>query len=201
MNTPVNLLVEGFIDEVVMHRLMAHMQLEPGTIYGQHGKANLLQNLSKYNQAACHYPWVVVVDLDQDAECAPAYVTELLPTPAPQMCLRVAVRAVEAWLLADPERLAAFLHIPRHRVPTLPDAEADPKATLVSLARRSRSRTIHRDMVPRRGSGARVGPGYAGRIVEFVTTHTSYSWRPAIAAEHSDSLRRCLDALRGLSRV
>jgi hypothetical protein len=117
------------------------------------------------------------------------------------MCLRVAVRAVEAWLLADAERLATFLYIPRHRVPTLPDAEADPKATLVRLARRSRSRLIRRDMVPRMGSSARVGPGYAGRIVEFVTATASRGWRPAVAAEHSDSLRRCLDALRGLSRV
>jgi hypothetical protein len=199
MTTPVNLLVEGFVDETIMHRLMAEMQLPLGTTYGKYGKANLLENLPRYNQAARHHPWVVVVDLDQDAECAPDYVTDILPHPAPQMCLRVAVRAVEAWLLADAERMAAFLDVPRNRMPTRPDEEDNPKATLVGLARRSRSRAIREDMAPREGSGAQVGPGYVGRVVEFVTAHTVHRWRPVAAAERSDSLRRCLDTLEQLS--
>ena len=123
---------------------------------------------------------------------------EILPTPAPHMHLRVAVHAIEAWLLANAEHLAALLHIPRARIPVLPDAEDDPKSTLVGLARRSRSPTIREDMVPRPGRGAKVGRGYAGRIIEFVATAHPHAWRPAVAAEHSDSLRRCLDALRRL---
>jgi len=198
MTYPINLLVEGPTDEVVLHRLLAYAKVPPGTTYGKHGKAALLARLASYNQAARHYPWLVVVDLDQDAECAPDYLAEILPTPAPHMHLRVAVHAIEAWLLADAEHLAALLHIPRTRIPVLPDAEDDPKSTLVGLARRSRSPTIREDMVPRPGSGAKVGPGYVGRIIEFVATSHSYAWRPAVAAEYSNSLRRCLDALRRL---
>jgi hypothetical protein len=198
MTLPINLLVEGITDQVVLHRLLAHTQLQPGITYGKNGKDALLQRLPNYNQAAYHYPWLVVVDLDRDADCAPDYVAAILPQPAPQMYLRVAVRAIEAWLLADAERLAAFLDIPRNRVPTLPEAELDPKDTLVGLARLSRSRAIREDMVPREGSGAKVGPGYASRLIEFVIGDQPHAWRPDIAAQHADSLRRCLRALQHL---
>jgi hypothetical protein len=197
MTGGINLLVEGHTDEVILHRLLAYIGLQPGTTYGKNGKAALLQHLPSYNHAARYYPWIVVVDLEQDAECAPDYMGTILPEPAPQMCLRIAVRAIEAWLLADAEHLAAFLRIPRQRVPVLPEAEVDPKTTLVRLARFSRSRAIREDMVLRAGSGAKVGRGYVGRLIEFVASDHPHAWRPAVAAEYADSLRRCLDALHG----
>lgn len=196
---PINLLVEGTTDESVLRRLLAQANLPLGKIYGKRGKAALLERLPNYNQAARYYPWVVVVDLDQDAECAPDYIAEILPAPALCMHLRIAVRAIEAWLLADAEALAAFLKIPRSRIPALPEAETDPKATLVGLARMSRSRTIREDMVPRPASGAKVGPRYAGRLIEFITGDQPNTWQPDVAAEHSDSLRRCMTALHQLA--
>jgi len=199
MHTPINLLVEGLTDEVVLHRLLAYTRLRPGITYGKNGKAALLQRLPNYNQAAYHYPWLVVVDLDQDAACAPDYIAQLLPQVAPQLYLRVAVRAIEAWLLADAENLTAFLSTPRQRAPQWPEAEQDPKATLVDLARHSRSRAIREDIVPRPASGAKVGPGYAGRLIEFVAGNHTHTWRPAVAAERADSLHRCLQALHHLA--
>ncbi len=115
------------------------------------------------------------------------------------MCFRVAVHAVEAWLLADTERMAAFLGIPTERMPLNPDTVLDPKASLIDLARQSRRKVIRGDIVPREGSGSRVGPGYAGRLIEFVTA-TERSWRPDVAAERSDSLRRCMESLQTLKR-
>lgn len=114
------------------------------------------------------------------------------------MRFRLAVRAVEAWLLADAERLADFLSIRPARVPQLPDALDDPKKALVGLARRSRSSAIREDVVPRPGSHRPVGPGYTGRIVQFVTGPKSL-WRPDVAASNSDSLRRCIQGLRTLT--
>jgi hypothetical protein len=195
---PVNLLVEGYTDEIILHRLLAYAQLQRGITYRGDGKSVLLHRLPGYNRAAYHYPWVVVVDLDHDAECAPDYITAILSAPAPQMCLRVAVRAIEAWLLADAENLAAFLSIPRQHIPRAPEVEPDPKATLVNLARYSRSREIREDMVPRPGSGAKVGPGYAEWFARFVDGGHTHTWRPDVAAEHADSLRRCLNALQRL---
>ncbi len=194
---PVNLLVEGLTDEAVARRVLEYVGLACGIVYGKQGKPHLLQRLPNYNRAAHFAPWLVVVDLDRDAECAPPFVRSVLPNPAGGMCFRVAVRAIEAWLLADAERLATFLSVPAARIPLHPDAELDPKATLIGLAQRSRRRDIREDMVPRAGSGGRVGPGYTGRIIEFVTS-ARHPWRPEAAIQRSDSLRRCVDALQVL---
>ncbi len=63
-----------------------------------------------------------------------------MPDPAPYMCFRVAVREVEAWLLADREQIARFLSIARSRVPQSPETLDNPKQRLVELARHSRRR-------------------------------------------------------------
>lgn len=192
---PVNVLVEGITDEVIVRRLFEYTGLTCGVVYGKSGKAVLLERLPNYNQAARFAPWLAVVDLDQDAECAPPFVHSVLPNPTVGMQFRVAVRAIEAWLLADAERLAVFLGIPVARIPSNPDAEPDPKRVLITLARRSRRRAIREDIVPREGSGGRVGPGYPGRLIEFVTA-TEHLWRPEVAMQRSDSLRRCVEALQ-----
>lgn len=194
---PVEIVVEGLTDEVVMRRLLDHVGLPYGHTYGMKGKEYILNALRNYNQAARHSPWVVVVDLDDEPECAPLLVRQYLPQPSMGMRFRVAVRAVEAWLLADRDTLAKFLAVPSTRLPPQPEAELDPKATLVSLARQSKRREIRDDMVPRPGSGAKVGPAYTARLIEYVT-HSSCRWRPEVAAQRSDSLRRCILALQTL---
>ena len=134
-----------------------------------------------------HSPWLVLVDLDADADCVPPACTEWLPEPAPQMCFRVVVREVETWLLADRQHLARFWGVSAARLPRSLEELDDPKGTVVTLARQSRHRAIREDMVPRPGSGKAVGPAYASRLIEFAKT----SWRPDVAEARSDSLRRC----------
>jgi hypothetical protein len=114
------------------------------------------------------------------------------------MCFRVAVREIEAWLLADRERLAAFLGVKSARLPANPEEEPDPKRIIVELAQQSRRREIREDMAPRPGSGRQIGPAYSSRLIEFVSG--SGGWRPEVAARSSDSLRRCLSCLRKLKR-
>jgi len=194
---PVNVLVEGITDEAVVRRVLEYVGLTCGTVYGKGGKGAMLERLTNYNQAARFAPWLVVVDLNHDAECAPAFTRSVLPNPASGMRFRVAVRAIETWLLADAKRLAAFLGIPVARVPLNQDAEPDPKTTLINLARRSSRRTIREDIVPREGSGSRVGAGYPGRLIEFVMA-AKRPWRPEVAIRYSDSLRRCVQALQTL---
>ena len=200
MPPDIHLVVEGPTDEQVVRRVLAWVGLPYGRAYVQHGKAALLQHLPMYNQAACWGHWLVVVDLDQDAECAPAFVSAQLPNPSSGMLMRVAVRAAEAWLLADAERLSAFLGFRSWRnIPSNPDLLPDPKQTLVTLASASRSRALREDMVPRPGSGAKIGPGYPSRLIEFVQP-SAVGWRPEVALLHSDSLRRLVDALETLKR-
>jgi hypothetical protein len=113
------------------------------------------------------------------------------------MRLRLAVRAVEAWLLADRERIAQFLGTRPNSVPANPDELENPKRELITLALGSRKRAIREELVPREGSGRSVGPLYTARMMEFVQDTTA-GWRPDIAARVSDSLARCIGSLRRL---
>jgi hypothetical protein len=186
--------VEGLVDEAVVRRLIRHVGAEPGPIYGKNGKVYLRKQVKGYNEAARWTPWIVLVDLNHDADCAPPFQAEWLPSPAPKMCFRVTVRQVEAWLLADRERMARFLRVPLPRIPYSLETVDDPKRLMVDLARRSRRRDIREDMVPRPDSGRKVGPAYASRLIEFVGDERE-EWRPDVAARSSDSLNRCLRCL------
>lgn len=183
--------VEGIVDEMVVRRLIIEVGGHPGTVYGKSGKAYLRRQIQGYNNAAKRYPWIILVDLDQDAECAPPFCREWLPDPAPYLCFRIAVREVESWLMADSVTISSFLSVARSKVPNDPELLRDPKTTMVNLARRSRRRGIRDDRVPRDQGGRPVGPAYASRLIEYVQS----SWRPEIARKRADSLNRAIECL------
>jgi hypothetical protein len=187
--------VEGILDEAVLRRLVEWIGHEMIYVYPVGGKPQLDQRLSGYNEAAKHSPWCVLRDLDTDAACPAELVTRLLPEPAPAMCFRIVVRAVEAWLMADRQRMASFLSVSRAAIPVSPEDSRDPKEVLVNAARRSNKTAVQSGIVPRPGSGRSVGAGYTSLMIEYVRTR----WRPGIAAESSESLRRCIACLRGLA--
>jgi hypothetical protein len=191
----VNILVEGRADEPVAKRLISHVGLEVGTVYGRNGKPDLLKRLPNYNQAAQHAPWFVIVDLDMSAQCPLQAIMQWLPNPTRGIRFRVAVRAIEAWLMADRERMASFLGVAPSRIQHNIDLDPNPKETLINISRSSRKRNIREDIVPRQTSGARVGPLYVPRLTEFVEK----LWRPDVAANESESLRRCISALSTLT--
>ena len=192
--------VEGVVDEAVLKRLVEFARADYGPIHRTGGKQRLLARLRGFNAAARHSPWLVLVDLDQAADCAPEFMSLHLKSPSPWMACRVAVRAVEAWLMADTERAARFLDVPESRLPKNPDMLMQPKQALVNLARESRSPDVVKDLVPSLGSGRQVGPLYTTRIIEF-TRNMRGGWRPGVAARTSDSLRRCLRQLTHLVRA
>ena len=192
--------VEGLVDEAVFRRLVKAVGAIPGQVYGKRGKAHLLQALTGYNKAARFSPWLVIVDLDDDEDCAPPLREKHLAKPESRMCFRVAVREIEAWLLADPERLSRLLEVEKSWLPANPDGEKDPKKVVVDLARKSRSGEIRRDLVPRAGSGRVEGPAYTSRLVEFVSD-ARRGWRPLVAARRSDSLYRCFKCLNRIAKA
>lgn len=189
--------VEGIVDEAVAQRLIREAGGVPGAIYGKRGKGELHRKVTGFNNAARFSPWFVLVDLDADADCAPPFSQEWLPEPSPLMRLRVAVREVESWLLADRERFSRFLGVRQASLPRDPESLDDPKRTVVQLASQSRRRDVREEMVPRDGSGRTEGPAYAFRLIEFV----GGSWRPDVAAGGADSLARCRTRLAELVRV
>lgn len=196
--TVVNLLVEGLLDETVMARVLRHVGLEVGNVYGRSGRNQLLSRLEAYNRAARNFRWVTLIDLESDTRCTPQFARETLPLPSPCMCFRVAVRSVEAWLMADRDGLAGFLQIPVDAIPHAPETLVRPKLDMVNLARRSRSSRVRRDMVPRPDSGSAQGPAYTSMLQEFVAG-CDRPWRPDVAAEVAQSLRRCMGAVASLA--
>ncbi len=187
--------VEGPLDQTVFNRLVAHVGAVPGTVHVRNGKRALLDRLHGYNNAARRWPWLVLIDLDNDADCAPAFRRTHLPETSEFMCFRVAVRQIEAWLLGDRERLAGYLSVTASRFPVSPEALENPKRTLVGLARQSRRRATRELMVPTPTSGRKVGPGYTSELIGFVTDREN-GWRPDVASRASPSLARCIECLR-----
>jgi hypothetical protein len=187
--------VEGLVDEAVVKSLISEAGAIAGQVYGKKGKPFLRASINGYNNAAKFRPWVVLVDLDHDAPCAPELCRNWIAIKSVNLCFRVAVRAVESWLLADRESIAKFLSVSPSRVPMDPESNLNPKEMMVELAARSKRRSIREDMVPRPDSGRAVGPAYTSRLIEFVQ---SSLWRPAIAADRSQSLRRCRVCLQRL---
>jgi hypothetical protein len=186
--------VEGTVDEAVARRLILFAGGCLGPVHVKQGKQSLQQRVGGYNDAAKYAPWMVLVDLDNDHVCAAQLRAAWLAQQAPCLCFRIAVRAVEAWLLADFEAIATFLRVARGKIPREPEILDNPKATIVALAQGSRRPEVREDMVPRNGSGRSVGPAYSSRLIEFA----SLSWRPAAAAARAESLRRAIDCLRRL---
>jgi hypothetical protein len=140
--------VEGLIDEAVVKRLIMEAGATVGPVYGKQGKKSLRAGINGYNNAGRHQPWIVLGDLDQDADCAPNLCRDWIPKKSPKLCFRVAVREVEAWLLSHRESIARFLSVPIPRVPIDPESEINPKQTMVNLAAISKRRDIRTDMVP-----------------------------------------------------
>lgn len=194
---PVTVVVEGPTDLSVLSRVLEFVDCSIDVAHGQRGKASIDRNILGYNNAANFSPWLVLRDLDHDAACAPELAAAILPVPSQWMRLRIAVRAMESWLLADAEALSNYLHTRRAHVPNNPDALDDPKRSLVDLARRSRRAAIRDDMVPAEGATSRVGPAYPSRVAEFARTE----WRPDVARDHSESLRRCIESVRLLKHA
>jgi len=190
--------VEGLADEALLKRVCSSVGVVVGQVYGRYGKSYILTKLNGYNHSAQFRHWVVLLDLDNDAACAPEVLPQWLPVPSRLMRLRVAVRELEAWLLADRERIAQFLGVAVAAIPADPDSVADPKRLMVQIARASRRRAIREDMVPSIGSGQQVGPAYTSRMIEFIQS-VENGWRPDVAAGHSDSLRRCISAISNLA--
>lgn len=185
------------MDAAVAQRLIEYVGGSVDAIHGMKGKRPLLDDLRGYNNAARRFPWFVLVDLDHDCQCAPPCRHRWLPVAGPQMCFRIAIREVETWLLADRTGIAGFFSVPINRVPTDPEALANPKASMVDLSRHSRRRDVKEDMLPRPESGRSTGPGYDTRLSEFASTQ----WRPDVASAASDSLHRCLLCLSRLVAV
>lgn len=158
----------------------------------ERGVGNIKRSLDKYRNASRVIPHVVLADLDR-SPCPPALLADWQALRLPRsLMLRLAVRATESWLLGDAEAFSAYVGVPRHRLPDRPEEEADPKAALIGVVRRSRLRRLRDEIVPAPGSALKIGPHYNERLIPYVQQH----WRPGLAASACPSLARLVLRLR-----
>ena len=187
---PVDVAVEDELSEIVVLRLLAVAKptYHVGVTYRRGGFGYLRRTINGWNAAAKGKPFVVLTDLD-DALCPASLIRDWLTSaPNPNLLFRVAVREVEAWLLADANNLAGFLRVAETYIPKNPDTLPDPKAVLIELARRSRLKYVRDSLLPRSGSTAKQGPGYNECLGAFVRE----SWDARAASAQSVSLAKAL---------
>ena len=150
---------------------------------GKHGLGPLIAGFAR---AANGAPHLVVRDLDGDAPCAGAWIETNAPSVrGTYFSLRLAVRAVEAWFLADRAVAAAALHVDERRIPRRPDEEVDPKLTIVNLARGSAKPWVRAAIVPAAGISRKAAAGYGGWLLS-----ASARWSVERAMKNSASLAR-----------
>ena len=188
------LVVEDPLSEFIARRLLRFVggRLIPSAVYGKEGIGYIKRNISGFNKAAKGTPTLIVADLDSD-ECAPERIRSLLTAPRhPNLLLRIAVREVESWLLADRGGFAKFIGTNATRIPTAVEDIVDPKQFLINVARRSRRKSVLEDIVPLAGSTAKVGRNYNGRLHQFVFE----KWNIETARANSRSLDSAIRALK-----
>lgn len=190
---PVNLATEDLLSEVVLRVLLKQTgrPFEVGPCYRKGGLGYLRKIIGGLNHAARGTPFIVLTDLDTE-ECAAALVSEWLKGDRqPNLVFRVAVRQVEAWLIAHRTGFAEFLGIKETQINRDVESIPDSKRYLLQLATKSRFRRIREDLVPRAAHSATQGPNYNARLSEYVQSR----WSAKQAAINAPSLRRALERL------
>jgi hypothetical protein len=191
---PINIAFEDLLSYAVLLKLLraSAKSYLVGTAFTKGGSDYLKKMTPAFNNASKGMPHILLTDLDTSA-CPPELISSWLGNQIrhPNLIFRVAVREVEAWVMADGPGFAKFLGIKRGLVPEDVDELTDPKAKLLELAGRSPRKKLRLDIVPRRGTTSRVGPNYNGRLSAFVVSH----WDIQTASQRSRSLLRTIRAL------
>lgn len=184
---------EGILDISVGEKIVQSFGYEVWTSFSKGGAGKLDANLAGYANASRFSPWLVLRDMDA-ADCAVHLADNLLPNrhDYPDLFFRVVVRAVEAWLLADRSAISQYLGVPQAIIPADPEALLNPKTLLIQIASQSRHRSLREGIVPRAGSGAKVGPEYNALLQRFVNDH----WSVQRARERAQSLDRLIRRLQ-----
>ncbi len=194
---PLNLAFEDQLSEFVMIKMAeSTSKFHVSYSYTEGGFGYLKKNINGWNDASKGCPFFVLTDLDLK-DCAPTLIEEwLAKEPHPNLIFRVAVKQVEAWLLADIEGFSKYTGISIANFNDNIEGVIDSKAELLRLVRRCRKREIREDILPL-DDYAKIGPNYNGRLSEFVNKH----WNIKRAMERSDSLKRAMSQLSSFEWV
>ena len=192
------LAVEDRLSDAVATKILEKFGVEIVKRIGYQGKSDLKRKTPELNRAANGITVFMLTDLDSPRDCPPKLIRSWVKGILnPGFCFRVAVMEIESWIMADRIGCAAFLSIPLHRIPSLTDDILNPKEFLVSLARRSKKKTVRAALVPAQGATLSVGNEYNALLSEFISEH----WDLERAATVSPSLKRTLNRLNEIKQA
>ncbi len=198
--------VEDKLSEYVMRRLLQHVlgkarfEKNPARYINCKGKGNIVKDFNNYISTAGRIPVIILIDLDKKG-CAPSLRKSLLEkhnvTSVPsKFFFRIAVREVEAWLLADKVNFAKFVGISPDAIDGNPESLADPKQYLINIVtKKSKNKEIKNDIIPQ--GQAYEGYSYNDRLGSFVKD----SWCLDNAVQRSPSLKRTRERLSELYQL
>ena len=157
-----------------------------------HGFGKIKRDILKYNNAAKNKPFIIITDLDKK-ECAVSLIEDWFNNTEkePELIFRVAVKEIDAWILADKKGIAKTLNISPDIIPSEPEKIDNPKELLMQLAKKSKKREI-REEFPPKDSFAHQGPLYN----ILLTTFVNEEWNLDEAMKHSKSLEKAYIAIK-----
>jgi len=190
------LATEDALSEAIGMLLLSELSspVVPNLRLRKQGFGYLRSNMSKWRALAQSQVVLLLTDLD-DKTCPMSLKTDWtgsVPLPS-NLMLRIAVREVESWVLADHDALRELIGN-KGAFPHHPDTLAEPKQYLLNLARRA-PRNIREDLIVERGAAASQGLGYNNVLVDWIQS----KWNPERAASRSPSLRRMRERLREMA--
>jgi len=173
-------------------------EAHPLTVYREEnarGYGKLKAKARNYHQMGVRMPVLMLTDLDEN-ECPSEIIKEWIgDAPSVGFLFRVCVREIEAWLIADRERLAEYFGISPAKISSSPESLDDPKAELIRLSQLSRQRAIRAAFMPHQS--APIGPGYNEYLERFIIN----DWRPDVATSFAPSLAKARLRIRELAAI
>lgn len=192
----VTIVCEGVTDEPVLRKLVESEGLRVDVVYRMGGHGLLDARVKKYAAAARFSRWFIVRDLDQHP-CAKNLKEKLL-TEAPRgLSFRLAVREVEAWLLADWDAFTKFFRTRGGDTGEDPEKIPDAKRVLLEGLRQSEDPRVRSRYVREADNALAFGPEYLSGLQDYVAK----AWQPRRAARRAPSLERAILDLRRLRSV
>lgn len=182
--TMIAIATEDELSEQVAIRLTSEVGLHVVMTLRKNGNGYLRSSIGKFAAMSALHPVLVITDLDSQHSPQRLFSDWMNCKATPSgLLFHVAVREVEAWLLADHAGMRKLLGRSAGKLSNSPETLPDPKASLLTLAGKA-TRDIRMDLVGDRNGMAAQGLGYNARLGAFVRT----VWQPDKAAERAPSL-------------
>lgn len=191
--------VEDELSLSVVQRIVSYLAIKSELIElgaKQGGYGLIKKRIGRYFELAKRFPVVVLTDLD-NYQCPVALRSDwkLQSSWHENLAFCIAVREVEAWLLADRDSFSRYFALKARVLPRVPsDDILDPKGAIIDAIRHSGKAEHRLAILPAEGSRSKVGMGYNRVLSRYVIS----DWQPEVAAESSSSLARMIERTRSL---